>query len=306
MKVFVTGASGFIGGALVTELLRNSSYEVSYLVRNISNKQLAGCTAVLGDLTDIPSFKDALSGHDVIIHCAGRAHIMNDRAKDPLKEFRLVNTESTARLAEAGASAGVRRFIFLSSIKVNGEETTPGQPFDHKSSPRPADPYGVSKHEAEMRLRELPTLSALEVCIIRPTLVYGDGMKGNVRRLVRLIERGLPIPFASAKHNKRSMVHIDNLVSLIITCIQNPNAAGQTFLVSDDRDLSTAEFIGVLGNLCARPAKQVSFPLWIMHRLARSFCYDAEFKRLTGTLQVNIEHTKSVLGWKPPRHLVSD
>ena len=304
MKIFLTGATGFVGAAVLTELLRSKENDVSCLVRTMPPAdKIAGWKPVVGDLTDISSFQTGLSGNDVIIHCAGRAHILKDPSKEPLREFRKINSDSTLRLAEAGVSAGVKRFIFLSSIKVNGEETVSGHPFDHTSAPSPVDPYSVSKYEAEERLRALSTYSGLQVCIIRPTLVYGFGVKGNVHRLIQLIYKRLPIPCASLKFNKRSMVHIDNLVSLIITCIHHRNAGGETFLVSDDQDMSTSEFIYTLGKLYAVPVRQVYFPLWIMFYLARAFGYGAEIKRLTGDLQVNIDHTKNSLNWIPPRDL---
>lgn len=304
MKVFVTGATGFVGAGLLEELLSKKDFEVSCLVRSMPPKdQVAGWTPVLGDLTDISSFQSELPGHDVIIHCAGRAHVMNDRVKEPLQEFRLINSDSTLRLAEVCASVGVKRFIFLSTVKVNGEETTPGHPFDHTSTPSPVDPYGISKYEAEMQLRSLSADYGLEVCIIRPTLVYGRGVKGNVHRLMQLIEKGTPLPLAAIKNNRRSMVHIDNLVSLIMTCMRHEKANGKTFLVSDDHDMSTYEFIRTLGILNEISVKQVYVPLWILRGVARAFGFKSEMQRLTGNLQVSIKYTKNTLSWTPPRNI---
>jgi nucleoside-diphosphate-sugar epimerase len=307
MKIFLTGATGFVGSAVLKELLRLKGYKITCLVRELPPAgKIKGWNPVVGDLADISSFETLLHGHDIIIHCAGRAHILDDRSENPFEEFRRINAEGTLNLARAGAFAGVQRFIFLSSIKVNGEETIPGYRFDHTSAPHPIDPYGVSKHEAEKRLRMLSAECGLQVCIIRPTLVYGHGVKGNVRRLIQLSHRGLPLPIASMKNNKRSMIHIDNLVSLIITCIHHRNAGDATFLASDDQDMSTSEFVDILARLHAVPIKQVHLPLSILRWLARVLGYEAEIKRLTGNLQVNIQHTKSELDWIPPHNWRSE
>jgi len=254
-----------------------------------------------GDINDVASFKDDLAGFDVIIHSAGRAHVMNDQASDPAREFRIVNTEGTISLANAAAQTGVKRIVFLSSIKVNGERTEQGRPFNERSPANPVDPYGVSKHEAEMALRELSSNSQLEVCIIRPTLVYGEGVKGNVHRLTQLMKKGVPLPFASISKNKRSMIHIDNLLSLIVACARHPDAAGQTFLASDNNDMSTAEFVGYLAQLNGERAIQIPFPVWLLEIAANLLGRGREIDRLTGNLQVDIQHTMEVLEWTPPR-----
>ena len=304
MKILVTGASGFIGSAVIDTLTQMPDHVVAGLVRRSSPRAIdSNWEQIIGDVTDITSFKYALSGIDVIIHAAGRAHLLNDQADDRLNEFRKVNTDGTIALAQAAAKAGVKRLIFLSSIKVNGEKTVPGQPFDENSIPNPVDFYAVSKNEAEMGLRELAASSALEVSIIRPTLVYGEGAKGNVRRLRRMMKKGIPLPLASVSQNKRSMVHLDNLVSMLIACVEHPQAAGKTLIASDNHDMSTTEFVRYLAKLDGRSVKQIPFPVWLLNILGRLLRRETEIKRLTGTLQVEIGYTMRVLDWDPPRQV---
>ena len=302
MKIFVTGASGFVGSALIETLTKMPNHEVKGLVRRPSPPDADGdWQPVVGDITNIMSFKNALKGIDVIIHAAGRAHLMNDPSENPLREFLKVNTGGTMALARAAEIAGIKRLIFLSSIKVNGEKTTLGRPFNENSLPRPVDCYGVSKHEAEMQLREFAASSALEVSIIRPTLVYGEGVKGNVHRLRWIMSKGLPLPLASVSGNKRSMVHIDNLVSLIIACVEHPDAFDKPLFASDNKDMSTTEFVTFLAKLDGRSTKQIPVPVWLLNILGRLFARGPEIKRLTGTLQVDIGYTMRALNWKPPR-----
>ena len=196
--------------------------------------------ALIDGLSVAQSWTPALQGIDAVIHCAARVHVMDERAADPLAEFRAVNVEATRHLAQQAAAAGVRRFVFVSSIKVNGEETTPGRPFTADAEPQPQDPYGQSKLEAERALFEIARQTGLEVVVVRPPLVYGPGVKANFASLMRALQRRLPLPFGSID-NRRSLVARDNLVDLLVLCTRHPAAAGQVFLVSDGEDLSTAQ-----------------------------------------------------------------
>jgi nucleoside-diphosphate-sugar epimerase len=239
-----------------------------------------------------------LSGCEVIIHAAGRAHVMRDLERDPLSEFRRVNTKGTIDLAIQASALGVKRFIFLSSIKVNGEVTEEGYPYDVFSKEAPVDDYGVSKFEAELGLKEIGKKSGMEICIIRPALVYGEGVKGNFRSLIHLVRSRLPLPFGSV-NNKRSIVSIDNLVDLISICVTHKNAADETFLVSDDNDISTTQLIKYIAE--SRGIKIWLFPVPtnILMLISKLVHLEPQFQRLTGNLQVDISHTKKQLNWIP-------
>ncbi|ALQ02335.1 UDP-glucose 4-epimerase [Pseudomonas brassicacearum] len=240
-----------------------------------------------------------LANVDTVIHCAARVHVMNDTEADPLAAFRQVNVEGTLNFARQAAEAGVRRFIFISSIKVNGEGTSPGQPYAADDIPAPADPYGVSKQEAEQGLREVAQATGMEVVIIRPVLVYGPGVKANFLNMMRWLDKGVPLPFG-AIDNRRSLVSIDNLVDLIVTCIDHPAAANQTFLVSDGEDLSTTTLLSRMARALGKPARLIPVPSWMLDRGASMLGRKALSQRLCGSLQVNIEKTRTLLNWNPP------
>jgi len=240
-----------------------------------------------------------LEGADTVIHLAARVHVMRDSAREPLGEFRLVNTEGTLNLARQAAEAGVRRFVYLSSIKVNGETTVPNRPFTLDSSTMPRDPYGISKHEAEMGLRRLARKTGMAVVIIRPTLVYGQGAKGNFNELLKIVARGVPLPFASIK-NRRSLVGIDNLVDFILTCLEHPAAANETFMVSDGEDLSTPELIRRMARAMNRPALLLPVPKSVLMAAATILGKRDMAQRLCNNLQVDITKSRDLLGWKPP------
>jgi nucleoside-diphosphate-sugar epimerase len=225
---------------------------------------------------------------------------MNDKSADPLEEFRKINVDTTIHLAKQAAAAGVRRFIFLSSIKVNGESTKLGSPFTAGDLPTPQDPYGVSKHEAERALHTIVEQTGMEVVIIRPPLVYGPGVKANFAFMIHIIQRGLPLPLASIAGNRRSLVALGNLVDLIVTCINHPAAANQTFLVSDDEDVSTAELLRRMGQALNRPAKLFYIPSLLLRFGAALLNKSEIYQRLCGSLQVDITKTKALLNWKPP------
>jgi len=296
-RIMVTGATGFIGSELIKVLNTDTSRHVTAVVRNLDCNEQPGFIAV-GCIDGDTNYSTILSDIDVVIHVAARAHVMSDPALDPLTEYMKVNFHGTINLAQQAATAGVKRFVFVSSIKVNGESTT-NIPFTAKCLPAPEDAYGASKLAAEEGLRQLAIDTGMDVVIIRPTLVYGPGVKGNFSTLIRLACRGLPLPLG-AIHNRRSMVALDNLIDLIITCIDRPNAANQTFLVSDDQDVSTTELLQKMTHAFGKKARLIPIPMSWICGVASLLGRRAVADRLCGSLQVDITHTKETLGWKPP------
>ncbi|MNM64497.1 GDP-6-deoxy-D-mannose reductase [compost metagenome] len=297
--VFLTGATGFVGGATLRCLIARN-YTVIAALRNGSQLLQSKVSTIHVDSIDgATSWKNGLTGVDVVIHAAARVHVMNDTETDPLAAFRRVNVEGTVNLARQAASAGVRRFVFISSIKVNGESTDLGIRYSPEDTPAPADPYGISKMEAEERLRELAVETGMEVVIIRPVLVYGPGVKANFQSMMRWLDKGIPLPFG-AIHNSRSLVALDNLVDLIVTCISHPAAANQTFLVSDGEDLSTTQLLRKIALALGRTARLVPIPASVLRGVATLLGRKALSNRLCGSLQVDISKTRSLLGWTPP------
>lgn len=246
------------------------------------------------------SWADLLSGIEAIIHTAARVHVMKDRSSDPLEAFRIVNVDGTLRLARQAAAAGVRRFVFMSSVKVNGEATHQGRPFTAEGEPAPEDAYGISKAEAEAGLKAISAETGMEFVIIRPPLVYGPGVKGNFAAMTRAVKRGLPLPFGAVTDNRRSLVGLDNLVDLIVTCIDHPAAANRTFMVSDGEDLSTADLLRRLGAAMGKPAHLLNIPPALLGAATAMIGKGAVAQRLLGNLQVDISDTCRTLGWKPP------
>ncbi|EGR0264308.1 SDR family oxidoreductase [Vibrio cholerae] len=299
-KVLLTGANGFIGNVLNAAMTNH--YQVLSAVRDKHSIDFDACVEV-PKIDKYTQWGEVLSGVHCIIHCAARVHIMNDASSDSLAEFRTVNTEGTLNLARQAVEAGVKRFIFLSSIKVNGESTSNGQPFTAFDPCLPEDPYGISKSEAEKQLVALAKDFGMEVVIIRPTIVYGPGVKANFASLMNLVSKGIPLPFGSITQNKRSLVSINNLVDLIVTCIDHPKAANQVFLVSDDHDVSTSEMVRELAIALGKPTWQLPVPIWCYKLFGKLFGKSDIVDRLTGSLQVDISHTKETLGWKPPQTL---
>lgn len=298
ISVFVTGASGFVGSKVVECLEELSDFGIYALLRSPFNFHKS-VTTVFIKKTNILFSLMPLDGIDVIVHAAARVHIMNNHTADSLKEFRLVNTEGTLNLARQAAAAGVKRFVFISSIKVNGEGTPLGQPYTAEDVPDPSDPYGISKMEAERGLRVLARETGMEVVIIRPVLVYGPGVKANFRSMMNWLNKGMPLPLG-AIHNQRSLVALDNLVDLIVTCIDHPLAANQTFLVSDGEDLSTTELLQRMGQALDKPVRLLPIPPSLLTIGAGLLGRKDVAKRLCGSLQVDISKARSVLGWKPP------
>lgn len=297
-SIFLTGATGFVGGAILKRLVAEK-YTVVAALRNGPQLLEDNIKIVhVESFDDATSWKDSLDGVDVVIHAAARVHVMNDAEADPLGAFRRVNVEGTLNLARHAFKAGVRRFVFISSIKVNGEGTPAGVAYSPQDVPAPADPYGVSKMEAERGLRELAAESGMEVVIIRPVLVYGPGVKANFRSMMNWLDKGIPLPFGSI-HNKRSLVALDNLVDLIITCISHPAAANQTFLVSDGDDLSTTQLLRKMASALDRPARLLPIPARALSGVAILLGKKSLSNRLCGSLQVDISKTRSLLGWSP-------
>jgi nucleoside-diphosphate-sugar epimerase len=300
--ITVTGASGFVGQALCAELL-DRGYSVRAVVRSENALQLRdnnGLEVVaVGEIGANTDWTKALIDTDCVIHCAARAHVMHETAVDALAAYRAVNVAGTRRLAEQAQEFSVKRMIYLSSIKVNGEQTQFSRQFKASDNAAPEDPYGISKWEAEQVLWEVAAKSVLEIAVVRPPLVYGPGVKGNFLTLLRWLDRGLPMPFG-AVHNRRSLVGIDNLIDLLITCVNHPGSVNQTFLVSDDEDLSTGELMRRLGKELDKPARLLSVPLALLEFAASLLNKRDIAQRLLGNLQVDISKTKELLGWSPP------
>jgi nucleoside-diphosphate-sugar epimerase len=254
---------------------------------------------LVSGLNGVADWTQALQGVEVVIHAAARAHIMREGSLDPLVEYRRVNVEGTLNLARQASAAGVRRFVFISSIKVNGESTLPGSPFTADDTPAPVDPYGLSKAEAEAQLKQVAQETGMEVTIIRPPLIYGLGVKGNFANLVSWLRRGLPLPLGGLIKNRRSLVGLDNLVDLILVCVDHPKAANQTFLVSDGEDLSTTELLMRISKALNRPASLLWVPAGIICFVARLLGRKTISQRLLGSLQVDINKTRELLDWNP-------
>ena len=298
MRILSTGSTGFVGKALMSAL-HTKRYQISAPMRRQSESSASSNSFVVGDINAATNWSTALHGADAVVHLAARVHVMRDIVSDPLAEFRRVNTNGTLNLARQAAAAGVRRFIYLSSIKVNGEATHHGCPFTPNDLAAPQDPYGISKHEAEVGLCEIARTTGMQVVIIRPTLVYGAGAKGNFKSLIKLVARGLPLPLASID-NRRSLVGIDNLVDFIITCLEHPAAANETFLVSDGEDLSTPDLIRRMAHSMNRPARLLPVPKSVLMATASMLGKRDMAQRLCGSLQVDISKARALLGWNPP------
>lgn len=298
MRILLAGATGFVGCGLVSPLLKRN-YEVTAAVRKRKIDLDPRVTqSLVHGLSAEQDWEPLLMGQHLVIQLAARVHVMNEQFSDPLAEFRQVNVEGTLNLARQAAAAGIKRFIFVSSIKVNGEGTVPGYSYEADDVPAPLDPYGISKLEAEQGLRALAAKTGMEVVIIRPVLVYGPGVKANFLSMMCWLNKGLPLPFG-AIYNKRSLVALDNLVDLIVTCIDHPAAANQTFLVSDGEDLSTSELLRRMGAALGKPARLLPLSSWFLESGAQMLGKQALAQRLCGSLQVDISKTRELLGWSP-------
>ena len=297
-KLLLTGASGFVGKGVLQRFIADGN-EVTTTSRRVWNDApsfLIHCTidGVLGN-TD---WRVAVRGQQTVVHCAARVHVMNDLAENPLEAFRAVNFYGTLNLARQAAEAGVRRFIYISSIGVNGAETF-DMPFNSSDAVAPHSPYALSKYEAEVGLLQLAEKTGLEIVIVRPPLVYGANAPGNFGSLMRWLGRGLPLPLG-AINNQRSLVSLDNLVDLIATCIDHPNAVNQIFLVSDGDDLSTTQLLRGMGRALGRPARLLPIPPGLIKFGAELVGRSTVAQSLCGSLQVDISKTRQLLGWTPP------
>lgn len=288
----VTGASGFVGSHLVGEMRRRA-----LPVRGVTRGVVPGLVTIPAYGPD-QDWSDFLEGVDTVVHLAARVHVMRETAPDPLAEFRVANVSAAVNVARQAAEAGVRRFVFVSSIKVNGEQTELGKPFTADDPPNPQDPYGISKAEAEAALMGLGLETGMEITIVRPPLVYGPGVRGNFRNLARSAARGMPSLFPAVK-NKRSLVHVANLCDLLITVLNHPNAANDLFLVSDGRDLSTDELFRALAIRAGRRPFAIPVPPVWLQVMGKISGHSAAVERLTQSLQIDLARTSQSLGWTP-------
>ncbi len=302
MKVLVTGANGFVGRA-VSEHLAGQKISVLAVARKIKSlsiveqqsQYLSGREA---DFTDISGLKETLAQCDAVVHCAARVHQVRETAEEPLLEYRRVNTQATLALAQAAAQAGVRRFVFLSSVKVNGNFSPLAQPY-RSDQAHPQDPYGISKWEAELGLREIAAKTGMEVVIIRPPLVYGPGVKANFRAMMQWLRKGIALPLGAIS-NQRSLVALPNLVDFISLCLTHPKAAHQTFMISDQHDVSTTELLRGLGDALGRPARLLPVPQSLLTLALKTIGKAGMAQRLCGDLAVDCTPATTLLGWKPP------
>jgi nucleoside-diphosphate-sugar epimerase len=297
LQVLVTGATGLVGEAVVFRLLLDKRYTPVAAVR--ATTRLSGlCRIVPFDL-ELPTGMPELRGIDVIVHCAARVHVMSEKGADGLAAFRKINVEGTVRLARRAAECGVKRFIFISSIKVNGEGTPRNKTFKATDLPAPVDAYGISKREAEDAIRQVCEETGMELVVIRPPLVYGPGVKANFLSMVRWLDRGIPLPLG-AIDNRRSLVAIGNLTDLVLTCIDHPAAAGEIFLVSDGEDLSTTQLLRRTALALGKSARLLPVPAGLLQAAASMVGKSGIAERLCGNLQVDIQRTCELLGWRPP------
>jgi nucleoside-diphosphate-sugar epimerase len=298
LKILVTGATGFIGQAVISALLANPVHHLYALTRPKSGNLPEAVTRIdIENLDGETDYGKLLDDIDVIIHLAAHVHQPNDTADAQINRYHAVNTEGTLNLASQAAAAGVGRFIYLSTIKVNGEFTRPGHPFTADDQPNPGDHYAVSKSDAERGLRMLTTRTRMSHVIIRPPLVYGPGVKANFLKIINVVSKGIPLPFG-AINNRRSLVSLENLTNLICRCIDHPRAANQTFLVSDDRDVSTSELLRMIAHSLGKPCRLFVLPDYLLNLAATLFGKQDIAIRLFGNLQVDVEKTKSLLDWR--------
>lgn len=297
-RLLVTGANGFVGRALCAEA-PGRGFALTGVTRSACHLPGGIQNFAIGAMEEGADWRLPLAGANAVVHLAARVHVMADTAENPLAEFRRVNVEGTLNLARQAAAAGVQRFVFVSSVKVNGEASRPGYPFKADDAPAPLDAYGISKMEAEQGLRKIAAETGMEVVIIRPPLVYGPGVKANFAAMMRWLRRGVPLPLG-AIDNRRSLVALDNLVDLILACVTHPAAAHQTFLVSDGQDVSTTELLRRMGRAMGCPVRLLAVPAGLLALAAALVGRRAVAQRLCSSLQVDIEKTRQLLGWRPP------
>lgn len=299
MRVLVTGAAGFVGRALCDGLLRHGKAIRGTFRQNAGRQALLECVepTVIGTINAITDWKAALRGCEVVVHLAARVHAMEDTAQNRLALYRVTNTDATLNLARQAAQAGVKRFVFISTIKVNGEGRD--TPYRETDAPAPEDPYAISKWEAEQGLRQIEQETGLEVVILRPPLVYGPGVKANFRRLLDTIARGWPLPLGAIR-NQRSLLYLGNFVDAIRLCVEHPDAAGQTFVLDDGTPVSTPELVRAVAHAMGRPARLLPIPAGWLEVAGAMVGKRAAVARLTGSLYVDGSEIRSRLGWTPP------
>ncbi|MDC1408256.1 SDR family oxidoreductase [Candidatus Puniceispirillum sp.] len=297
MNLLLTGANGFVGRRLAIALESNPDINLTTIIRRSVEVRFNNVIVVQG-IDANTDWSEAVKGQNIILHAAARTHIMKDDAANSMAKYHRINVEGTLNLARQAATVGVTRFVFISSIKVNGETTEIGVPFTADDIPKPIDNYGISKWEAEQGLLQLAADTGMEVVIIRPPMVYGPNAKGNFAKLGALLAKGVPLPLATVK-NRRSFVAIDNLIDLIITCIDHPKAANQIFLASDGHDLSTPELLNRMATAMGRDAKLFPLPSRLISVAASLVGKKDEANRLLTSLQVDITKTRDVLNWSP-------
>lgn len=295
MKILLTGATGFVGAALRQRLMQDQHSLVL-----VARQSRAADVMTLGDMGLDTNWERALIGCEVVVHLAARVHVMAGQGAEPASEFHRINVEGTAKLARQAATAGVKRFVFLSTIKVNGEATLPGRPFREDDVPAPKDAYGISKFEAEKVIRALAQETGMDVVILRSPLVYGPGAKNNFASLAHWVRRGIPLPLDMVRGNRRSMVALDNLVDLIVTCLDHPAAANEVFLAADGEDYSTAEWVERLAAAMGRSARLIPVPVRMLEVAAIGLGKREIARRLFGSLQVDSTKVREWLGWRPP------
>lgn len=297
LRVLVTGANGFVGRAVCEKLLEQG-YSVRGAVRTLACP--SGVESVkVADIDAETDWSKILSDVDVVIHLAARVHVMQDEAEDPLAEFLRINKAGSEHLARCAAASGVKRMVYVSSIKVNGEKTQNGRRFSDRDSPAPQDPYGISKWEAEQVLQNVACETGLEVVIVRPPLVYGAGVKGNFAQMLHAVRRGIPLPFGSVR-NQRDLIYVGNLADALITCAMHPAAAGQTYLLSDNAPVSTPELLRKLAQALGVPSRVFPFPLVLLKVAGRLTGKSMQVDRLLGSLQVDSAKIRRELDWSPP------
>lgn len=297
--MLVTGASGFVGRTLCAELIKRG-HSVRAALRTPESFDIAGCETIkISGIDSHTDWNHALHGVTTVIHLAARVHVMHDDASDPLEEFRRVNVVGTEHLARSAAANGVKRFVYVSSIKVNGEETCGEKKFTEEDAPCPQDPYGVSKWEAEQALHRVSQETGLEVVIVRPPLVYGSGVKGNFAQMLKVLSKGIPLPLAAVR-NLRSLIYVGNLADALILCATHPAAAGQIYLVSDGEDVSTPDLLRQLGASMHHPARLFSCPPSLLKLAGRLIGKSDQIERLLGSLRVDSGKIRRELGWNSP------
>lgn len=298
MTTLVTGASGFVGSALSARLSTDfGPVRCAFRSKRQSTNDFEAVS--VGDVSGDTDWSTSLVNVSQVVHLVARTHTPEDSGCNSIAEFQKINVESTRNLALQAAESGVKRFIFLSSVKVNGEYTQLGHPFTSSDVSAPDSHYGRSKYEAELLLREISEKSGMEIVIIRSPLIYGPGVKGNFELLIRLLRSGIPLPFAALVNNRRSFVSLDNLIDFILTCLKHPLAANRIFLVSDGEDLSTADLLRRLGVAIGRPARLFYVPVGFLKLSAAALGKHGIYNRLCESLQVDISNTEQVLGWSP-------